>query len=109
MSQLISGAWKFQDQQKVSQGGAEISKPGFSNGAWLDAVVPGTVLTSLVKDGVYPEPLYGANNRPDSIPESLCRTSYWYRTEFTVPADYAGRNIFLNFDGINYSAEVWVN
>ena len=47
---------------------------------WNAATVPGTVLTSLVNDKVYPEPLYGENNRPDKIPESLCRTSYWYRT-----------------------------
>ena len=55
--------------------------------------MPGTVLTSLVNDGVYPEPLYGENNRPDKIPESLCRTSYWYRTQFTVPPDYAGNSL----------------
>ena len=43
--------------------------------------MPGTVLTSLVNDGVYPEPLYGENNRETIIPESLCKTSYWYRTD----------------------------
>ncbi len=71
--------------------------------------MPGTVLTSLVNDGVYPEPLYGENNRPDKIPESLCRTDWWYRTTFTVPDQFAGQRIWLNFDGINYAAEVWVN
>ena len=27
----------------------------------------------------------------------------------TVPATYAGHKVWLNFDGINYQAEVWVN
>ena len=91
------------------QGGDVISKVGYAPANWYKATVPGTVLTSLVNDGVYPEPLYGENNRPDNIPESLCRTSYWYRTEVGVPADFAGKRIWLNFDGINYTADVWVN
>ncbi len=38
---------------------------------WYAATVPGTVLTTLVNDHVYPEPLYGENDRPEIIPESL--------------------------------------
>jgi len=67
------------------------------------------VLTTLVNDGVYPEPLYGDNLRPQKIPESLARTSYWYRSTVLVPASYRGRHVWLNFDGINYAADVWVN
>src|SRR5579862_108697 len=83
--------------------------PGPSSSAWYRATVPGTVLTTLVNNHVYPEPLYGENNRPNLIPESLCRTSYWYRTRFTLPKSFAGRRVWINFDGINYMADVWVN
>ena len=105
----LSSAWKLVDAAKVAQGGSEISSLGFDAGGWHAATVPGTVLTSLVNDGVYPEPLYGENNRTNVIPESLCRTRYWYRTDFTIPKAYVNRKIWLNFDGINYAAEVWVN
>ena len=75
--------------------------------------MPGTVLTSLVNDGIYPEPLYGLNNSRTNvrhnIPESLARTTNWYRVQFTVPSSYAGRQVWLNFEGINYLAEVFVN
>jgi beta-galactosidase/beta-glucuronidase len=67
------------------------------------------VLTTLVNNHVYPEPLYGENNRPEVIPDSLVHTSYWYRTTVDVPKSYKGRRVWLNFDGINYSAAVWVN
>ena len=77
--------------------------------AWHDAVVPGTVLASLVADGTYPDPCYGENNRPEVIPESLCRTDWWYRTTFTVPKEFQGRRLWLEFDGINYAAEIHVN
>jgi Exo-beta-D-glucosaminidase Ig-fold domain/Glycosyl hydrolases family 2/Glycosyl hydrolases family 2, TIM barrel domain/Glycosyl hydrolases family 2, sugar binding domain len=62
-----------------------------------------------VNAGVYPEPLYGENNRPDKIPDSLSRTPYWYRTVFEVPKSYGGKHVWLNFEGINFSAQVWVN
>src|SRR5262249_17391644 len=108
----ISSGWVLQDVAKMKGAtGEALSKVGYRPEGWYKATVPGTVLTSLVNDAVYPEPLYGENNRPDRIPESLCRTSYWYRTEVEVPADYggSGRHIWLNFEGINYTADVWVN
>jgi beta-galactosidase/beta-glucuronidase len=106
---LLSSGWQLQAADKVTQSAAEISKVEFQAADWLPAVVPGTVLSSLVNDNVYPEPLFGENNRPDKIPDSLCRTPWWYRTTFTVPEGYAGKKIRLNFEGINYAAEVWVN
>ena len=106
---VLASGWHLQEVAKVSQQAAELSQSGFQPNGWYAATVPGTVLTTLVDRGVYPEPLYGENNRPDKIPESLCRTSYWYRTNFTVPRGYDGKEIWLNFDGINYAAEVWVN
>jgi len=34
---------------------------------------------------------------------------WWYRTEFEVPPDLTGRHLWLNFDGINYRANIWLN
>jgi hypothetical protein len=101
--------WQLQEISKVPTAGGKLSRPGESTSGWYRATVPGTVLTTLVNNGVYPEPLYGENNRPDKIPDSLCRTSYWYRAELDVPTAYEGRRVWLNFDGINYTARVWVN
>ena len=52
-------------------------------------------------------PVFGLNNL--AIPESLNQQDYWYRTEFTAPAAFAGRELMLEFKGINYYAEVWLN
>jgi len=105
----LSSNWQLQDASKITQPGAQISAPAFTPSNWYAATVPGTVLTSLVNDKVYPEPLYGENNRPDKIPESLARAQYWYRTTFTVPKNYKGEHIWLNFEGINYASEIWLN
>ena len=100
-SQTISG-WQMQDAVKVSAAPADVAGVGYKPEGWYTATVPGTVLTTLVNNKVYPEPLYGENMR--AIPESLNKDSYWYRTVFTVPAAYRGRLTWLHFGGINYSA-----
>jgi hypothetical protein len=105
----IASGWQLQDAAKVPEAGGAIATEKYKPQSWHNATVPGTVLTSLVNDGVYPEALYGENNRPDKIPDSLARTPFWYRTVFNIPKTYAGRHVWLNFDGINFSAQVWVN
>jgi hypothetical protein len=105
----LASGWELQDAAKVADTGDALSRADYQPAGWHKAIVPGTVLTSLVADGVYPDPLYGENNRPDRIPDTLCRTSYWYRNSFTTPAAWSGKRVWLTFHGINYIAEVWVN
>ena len=99
--------WSMIEAPKTTAGGAQLSRPGFEAGAWYAATVPGTVLTTLVDRGVYPDPGIGLNNM--AIPESLARQDYWYRTEFPTPTGSRGRFARLTFKGINYAAEVWLN
>ncbi len=99
--------WQMQDSAKVSSTPAEVSTDRFHPETWYTATVPGTVLTTLVNNKVYPEPLYGENMR--AIPESLNKTNWWYRAEVNIPSSYKGRHTWLHFEGINYSSEVWVN
>ncbi len=105
----LNSGWQLQDSAKVSDPGATVSSASYQPAGWLAATVPGTVLTSMVNDGIYPEPTYGENNRETIIPESLNKTSYWYRTTFTVPKDYAHHQVWIHFDGANFTSEVWVN
>lgn len=98
--------WLMQDASKAGTA-ADISSPRFKPRGWYAATVPGTVLTTLVNNRVYPEPLYGENMR--AIPESLNKTNYWYRATVNVPAANKGRRTWLHFGGVNYSAQIWVN
>ena len=45
----------------------------------------------------------------DTPADSPFKPPWWYRTEFDVPEEQVGRSHRLNFDGINYRANVWVN
>ncbi|MFD9699899.1 discoidin domain-containing protein [Lentzea sp. NPDC059081] len=90
--------------------GAALSGPGVDTRGWVPATVPGTVLASLVEQGHLPDPVQGMNNL--RIPEALSRHSWWYRRAFTLPRGLdtgAGRHVWLEFDGINHEAEIWLN
>ena len=82
------------------------------------------MLAAQVSAGLYKDIYFGLNLR--SIPgttypigenfmrlpmpaDSPYRCGWWYRREFDIPAADAGQTIGLQFDGINYSAEIWVN
>ena len=106
-SLTLRHAWQMADAATVKDGGSSISAGSYDSSKWMRATVPGTVLTTLIDRGVYPNPDYGLNNL--AIPESLSRKSFWFRTQFTVPSVMHGRQMHLTFDGINYRATVWLN
>lgn len=103
----LAAGWKLTEVNKVSAGGAAISQAGFNTNSWMAATVPGTVLTTMIDRGIYPDPDFGLNNL--AIPESLNKQDYWYRTEFLAPTLKAGERWTLVFHGINYGAVVWLN
>jgi len=103
----LEGGWRLAAAPQVKASGDEISKAGFPDKDWLVATVPGTVLTTMIDRGLYPDPDYGLNNL--AIPESLAHQDYWYRVEFKAPAAARGRRLTLTFEGVNYAAEAWMN
>ena len=107
--------WIMRKASDVTASGSVVSQPEFDTVGWMDAVVPGTVLTSLVYNDVYPEPYYGLNNKIESelIPD-IAETgpdfyTYWFRAAFDVPESFAGKTVWLKSDGINYRSEIWIN
>ena len=121
---LLREGWSIQSSAEVHEAGSAISSPGFKSRDWYPATLPATVLSALVKDAVYPDPYTGMNLRsiPGTSypifsnfseylmpPDSPFRHSWWYRTEFKLPAEYRGKTLWLGFDGINFRANVWMN
>ncbi|MET0372916.1 MAG: LamG-like jellyroll fold domain-containing protein, partial [Rhizorhabdus sp.] len=99
--------WRMIDAPSAYSPPETISSIGYNVLGWHRATVPGTVLTTLVDRGVYPDPRIGLNNM--AIPEVLARQDYWYRTEFDLPGAETGKRQRLILNGINYHADVWVN
>ena len=90
-----------------SAAGAAISQADFQDANWYAIHrMPATVLEILQEDGVYPN-LYFGKNMAEAVPQDLYKQDWWYRTTFDAPA---GHDIYLlEFPGINYRAEIWLN
>lgn len=104
---LARGAWQLQRDSLVDVSGETLSKPGFQASGWLPATVPGTILSSYVDAGAVPDPNFGSNQL--QISDSYFWADFWYRDEFVAPALAPGQRQWLNFDGINWKAEVYLN
>jgi len=103
----LRDGWSLQSSATAQAGGAELSRPGFAAQGWYPTTVPSTVLAALVAAGVHPDPFQGNNLR--DIPAAPFQSSWWYRTEFSLPADFVGQTLWLDLKGINYRANVWLN
>ena len=99
--------WQLAPAPLIGVTGDELSQAQYQERDWYPAVVPGTVLTSLIARGVYPDPDYGLNNL--AIPDILSRQDYWYRSVFSAPETYRDHDLTLIFKGINYAAQIWLN
>ncbi len=104
---LAGGGWRLQRDSLVSADGPALSRAGFADADWIVATVPGTVLSSYWNAGALPDPNFGDNQL--MISDSFFYADFWYRTEFEAVPPSAGRHVFLNFDGVNWKAEAFLN
>jgi len=125
---IFLSKWEMISTILEKTSGEEISTGHYTTTAWYPVEVPTTVLNGLVKNGVYPDPRLDMNNYliPDisdkfNTENDLAKYSYlpnhvnpwkdpyWFRTKFEIPEKDKGKQVWLNFDGINYRGEVWFN
>lgn len=84
----LANGWKF---NRADVANAQL--PAFNDQAWSDVNLPHTWNAQDGQDG-------GGN---------YYRGAGWYRKHYTVPSTYAGRSLYLQFDGASLTADVYVN
>ena len=105
--ELSGGSWRLQRDSLVEAGGESLSRAGFQDKDWIIATVPGTVLTSYLNVGAIPNPDFGENQL--YVSDSFFYADFWYRNEFGAPPLEKGQRAWLNFCGIDWKAEVYLN
>jgi hypothetical protein len=105
--QLSGGAWRVERESLVNASGEQLSTPGFNDSEWVVATVPATTLSSYWNAGIVQNPNFADNI--NHISDSFFYADFWYRNEFNAPAAAPGKRTFLNFDGINWKADVYLN
>lgn len=108
---LIHSDWYARKANEVKMDGNRLSAAPLDKTGWLPARVPSTVLTTLLENHMYPAPEFGLNNNliPDIHEVGNDFYTYWFTRQFTINNLPEGRNVWLNFRGINYKAEIFLN
>jgi exo-1,4-beta-D-glucosaminidase len=103
----LTQGWKLVSARDLSADGAALSRPDYKASGWhAISRMPSTVLQTLQADGTYRD-LYVGTNLRDEVPQDLYKQDWWYRTTFSAPAGHT--TYVLEFPGINYRAEIWLN
>jgi exo-1,4-beta-D-glucosaminidase len=118
--------WTLQSSAKVSATGETLSSldSTLETKDWIKADVPTTVVAAQIKNGLLPDPFFGMNLRQypgvrypiganfsnvAMPPDSPYAAPWWYRKEFTLPGIVTNKTVWLNFRGINYRANIFLN
>jgi beta-galactosidase/beta-glucuronidase len=106
----LNAGWQCRPIGKTKDTGLAISLPTYPLTGWMPAVVPGTVLTTMLANKQVPDPFYGMNNNkiPDIHTVGRDYYTYWFANDFQA-TPRVGEQVWLNFRGINYQCNVFLN
>jgi len=105
----LNGDWKFAWVAKPADRIADFWKPGFDDSAWKTIPVPSNVEIQGYGIPIYTNITYPWPNPQPPLPPTDYNPVSAYRTHFTVPADWQGREVYVTFDGVNSYFELWLN
>ena len=113
---LLNGKWKFNWVKQPSERPVNFYKPTYSVDGWKEIDVPSSWEMQGYGTPIYTNITYPFLNNPPFIqPQkgyTVCdepNAVGSYRREFTLPADWADKQVTLNFDGCYSAMYVWVN
>ena len=103
----LNSNWQIQSSAIATQEGETLSTDSYNTDGWFNTTVPNTVMGALIEAGDIEDPYI--HDRIAFTDESRFEVPWWYRTEFILPASETGKEILVNFQGIGYKADIWVN
>ena len=104
----LRGDWRFHWVPRPSQRPTDFFEPDFDATGWDLIPVPSNWEFEGYGYPVYRDEFYSFPANPPFIPHDDNPVGSYRRT-FEIPADWDGREIFLNFDGVYSAFFVWVN
>ena len=107
----LNSGWKAKRISETELSGIDLTLDYRPDSTWLEATVPGTVLTTLLNNGLVPDPFVGLNNAliPDISEVGADYYSFWFHNNFYTQEFPATQQIWLNFRGVNYSCDIYLN
>ncbi len=105
---LNNSNWRVQSTAMVNDNEDQISASGYDDTEWIPAKVPGTILGDYYNFGAVQDPLYGDNMHQISD-KFFSGNDFWYRTEVSFSPELENKKIYLNFAGVNWKSDIYIN
>jgi len=107
--QSLNGIWKFKYEKNPIETPADFYSPSYNDASWDKIEVPG----NWQLQGKYDLPVFTNikhpfNADPPKVPHDYNPTGL-YRTSFTIPGNWKGKQIFIHFAGIQSAGTVYLN
>ncbi len=108
--QLLNGPWKFRWVAKPDDRPAGFFMPAFDAGAWNDIQVPSNWELQGYGQPIYVNIPYEWTRNPDPphIPHDNNPVGCYRRT-FTLPENWAGREVFIHLGAVKSGFYIWIN
>jgi len=106
--QSLNGKWKFNWVRKPADRPADFFREDYDVSRWHEIEVPGNWELQGFGVPIYTDVEYPFPCNPPFIPHDYNPVGS-YRRSFTVPKDWADRQIFLHFRSVRSAMYVWVN
>jgi hypothetical protein len=108
---LMNTGWLARRANEVLTDGNTLTLSPFTADGWMKARVPGTVLTTMLDNGMFPAPEVSLNNNliPDIYDAGRDFYTFWFACPFDLNLPPRGQDVWLNFRGINYKADIFLN
>ena len=125
--QSLDGTWKFYWVKSPTQVQATMCAKDYNDASWSDIDVPASwQVYGLRNNKSWDKPLYCNVAYPFSFNEStysvMADRPGWfmynsnmpnpvgtYRRKFTIPADWAGRDVYVRFNSVGHGFYLWIN
>jgi len=107
----LNGSWKFKWVPKPAERPVDFYKADYDVSGWDEIIVPSNWELHGYGIPTYTNaafPFAPVNPNPPHIPHDDNPVGS-YRTEFTVPSGWKGREVFLHFDGVRSAFYLWIN
>jgi beta-galactosidase len=107
----LDGRWRFHWVRTPAERPAGFHEPGYDVSGWDEIPVPSDWELQGYGIPIYSNSAYPfspTDPRPPHIPHEWNPVGS-YRTQFTVPEEWAGRRVFLHFDGVKSAFYLWIN
>ncbi len=104
----LNGTWKFKWHKNNDEFTNDFHKENFNPKKWNNIQVPGSWELQGFDSPIYTDVDYPFPANPPYVPADYNPVGAYIR-EFTVPSDWNGLDIYIDFEGVESAYYFWIN